>query len=238
MGLWSQCHEVYDGIHREIAVAGILPVFLCAAPGSSEGSDRVRVGLKIGWPESWVSYDGPWGPQTTDTDTRIFSGGIVVELPLGDSATPAIVSGITYVVKSGAPYDGAVKHHSPDGMHTLDWETYYFAVPLMLKHSPMSGELNPYVTLGGEIGIPVKAVLISNVYIGNTAEEPGGATDITDDMRVVEFSLAAAVGFGFPIGSSSGFVEVTYSHGLNDVWREHPEEVRYRMVMVSGGILF
>jgi hypothetical protein len=196
------------------------------------------VGVKVGWPETWVSYDGPWEPQTTDTDTRILSGGIVVELPLRDSVAFDIVSGITYVVKSGAPYDGAVKHDAPDGLHTLDWVTYYFTVPLMLKYSFMSGRLNPYVAFGGEIGIPVKAELSSDIYVEGVAQGLGGPEDITDEMRVVELSLAIAGGFEFPIGSRSGFVEASCVHGLNDVWREHPDEVRYRMIVVSGGIMF
>jgi len=216
----------------------VVLVFLCALPSSSEGSDGLRVGLKVGSPESWVSYDGPWGQQRTDTDSRIFSGGIVLEMPLRGSATLAAVSGVTYVVKSGDSYDGAVKLDTPEGLLTLDWVTYYFAVPVMLKYSFMPGQLSPYVSCGAEIGIPVKAEMSSCIYRDERVQGFCDSRDITDDMRVVEVSLAAAGGLEFPIGSSAGFVEVAYVHGLNDVWREYPEEVRYRMLMVSGGVMF
>jgi hypothetical protein len=233
-------HERKDTVTRSsvVATAGVLLLLLCAVTTSSEGSDRFRVGLKVGNPWSWVSYDDPQGHQDTGSDSRIFSGGIVLELPLKGSSTLAVVSGVTYVVKSGAPHDGAVRYDTPDGILTLDWETYYFSVPLMLKYSFMSSQLSPYVACGAEIGIPVKAEMNSSIYSEEWVEESWDSRDITDDMRVVEFSLAAAGGLEFPIGSSSGFVEVTYVHGLNDVWRESRGEVRYRMIMVSGGVLF
>ena len=221
-----------------IATAGVALLLLCFVPAASEGSDRFRVGLKVGNPWSWVSYDGPWGQQTTENDTRIFSGGIVLEMPLMGSARLAAVSGVTYVVKSGAPSDGAVKLDTPDGLLTLDWVTYYFALPVMLKYSFMSGQLTPFVAGGAEIGIPVKAELSSYTYRDERVQGFGDSRDITDEMRVIELSLAVAGGFEFPIGSSAGFLEATYVHGLNDVWRVHPEEVRYRMLMVSGGIMF
>ena len=218
--------------------AGMVLLLLCAVTTPCEGSDRLRVGLKVGNPWSWVSYDDSQGHQDTGSDSRIFSGGIVLEFPLKSSSTLAAVSGVTYVVKSGAPGDEAVRFDTPDGTPTLDWVTYYLAVPLMLKYSFMRGQLSPYVACGAEIGIPVKAEMNSSIYSEEWVAESGDSGDITDDMRVVEFSLAAAGGLEFPIGSSSGFLEVTYVHGLNDVWRVYPAEVRYRMLTVSGGILF
>ena len=221
-----------------VATGGAVLLLLFTVTTSSEGSDRLRVGLRVGNPWSWVSYDDPRGHQDTGSDSRIFSGGIVLELPLRGSSTLAAVSGVTDVVKSGGSHDGAVMYDTPDGTLTLDWVTYYFSVPLMLKYSFMPGQLSPYVAGGAEIGIPVKAELASDPYPPSGEPGPCSLRDITDDMRVVEFSLAAAGGFEFPIGSSAGFVEATYVHGLNDVWREYPGEVRYRMIMVSGGVMF
>jgi hypothetical protein len=221
------------------ATVAVALVFLCTVPSSSDGSDRLRVGLKVGWPWSWISHDGPWGQQDSDTDTRIFSGGIVLELPFRDSATLAVVSGVTYVVKSGDTYNGAVKQVTPTEMLTLDWTCYYFAVPLMLKHSFTPGRLSPYIAGGAEIGIPVKAEYMSCSYRDERVQGLCDSRNVTDDMRVIEFSLAAAGGLDFPIGGSlSGFVEVAYVHGLNDVWKDDLEEVRYRTLTVSGGLMY
>jgi hypothetical protein len=221
-----------------LVTAAVVLVLVGVVPSQSRGSDGFRFGLKLGWPWSWISYDGPWGRQDTDTDTRIFSGGVVLEFPLRDSATPAIVSGVTYVVKSGDSYDGAVKFDSPIGMLTLDWDCYYLAVPVMVKHSFATGGVRPYVAGGGEIAFPMKAELSSYTYPTSGEPATGGTRDVTDDMRVVEFSLAAVGGLEFPIGSGSGFVEVVYAHGLTDVWKSDLGEVRFRTLTLSGGVMF
>jgi len=225
-----------------ITTAALVLVLLCAVPSSSEGSAGLRVGLKAGWPWSWISYDGPGGQQNTDSDTRIFSGGIVLELPFGDSGALAVVSGVTYVVKSG---DGDVnggtildEHGTPIGTLTSDWEYYCVAVPLNVKCSFATGQLSPYVAGGAEIGIPVKAERLSSLSPAGGGPTAWSVRDVKDDMRAFEFSLAGACGLEFPIGSNAGFVEVAYVHGLTDVWKDDLEEVRYRTLTLSGGVMF
>ena len=164
--------------------------------------------------------------------------------PVGNASALAVVSGVTYVVKSGEAngVDGGTavdEHGTPIGTLTLDWTGYYFAVPLMVKHSFATGQLSPYVAGGAEIGIPVKGEHSSDISpVEGEYVWTGGVEDVTDDMRVVEFSLAVAGGLEFPIGSSAGFVEVSYVHGLTDVWKDDLDEVRYRTLTLSGGVMF
>jgi hypothetical protein len=221
----------------------LVLVLLCVAPSPGAGSDGLRVGLRLGWPWSWIVYEDPQGRQTTDDDTRIFSGGLVLEWPIGDSGALALASGVTYVVKSGEAHgvDGGTvvdEHGTPIGTLTLDWTGYYFAVPLMVKRSFAIGQLNPYVAGGVEIGIPVKGEQSSDISPVEGGAWTGDVKDVTDDMRVVESCLAVATGLEFPIGSSSGFLEVAYSLGLNDVWKDDLEEVRFRTLTLSGGVMF
>jgi hypothetical protein len=56
------------------ATAVVVLLLLCAWPPPSEGSDGLRVGLKLGWPWSWIVYNDSRERQSTDDDTHIFSG--------------------------------------------------------------------------------------------------------------------------------------------------------------------
>jgi hypothetical protein len=166
----------------------------------------------------------------------------VLELPLGDSGGLAAVSGVTYVVKSGDGFvDGGTitdEDGTPIGTLDLDWTCYYFAIPLFVRYSFATGRLRPYVAGGAEIGIRVKAEVTSNLFPDSGGPTTGSIRDATDDVRLVEFSLAAAGGLEFPIGSHLGFVEVTCVHGLTDVWEDDLETVRYRTLTLSGGVMF
>jgi hypothetical protein len=215
-------------------------VLLLALPSASEGSEGIRVGLKAGWPWSWISYDDSRGRQDTDTDTRILSGGPVLELPFGDSDHMTVVMGATYVVRSGAA-QGVELARVPDdtdSLRTADWTYYCVAVPLLVKYSATTGQLTPYVAGGVEMGIPLMGEMTTSATPSGGGTTVAVVKDITDDMRVVEFSLAAAVGVDLPLGSWAGFVEIMYEHGLTDVWKDDRGEVRYRTLTLSGGIMF
>jgi hypothetical protein len=153
------------------------------------------------------------------------------------------VSGVTYVVRSGGGrgvHGGTAvdEHGTPIGTLTLDWDGYYFVVPLMVKQGLAAGLFRPYPAAGTEMGIPVKGEQVSDTSPVGGGASTGGVKDVRDDMRVLEFSLAAAAGLEFPVGSNAGFVEVAYSHGLNDVWKDDLEEVRFRTLTLSAGVMF
>ena len=225
---------------RVVGTAVLLLVLfgVMASPGYS--ADGLRVGVRAGWPWSWISYDDPRGPQETDTDTRIFSGGMVLELPLWGSDRLSLVSGVTYVVRSGAPLGIEMENQPGDitGTRTSDWTYYCIAAPLLVKYSFTTVHLAPYVACGAEVGIPLKGEQSSDFAPADGGPITGDIRDVTDDMRVVEFSLAAVGGLEFPVGSRVGFVELVYVHGLTDVWRDDLEEVRYRTLTVMGGVMF
>jgi hypothetical protein len=225
-----------------IAVVAVVLVLSCASPSLGRDSDGPRVGLKLGWPWSWVSYDGFGGKQETDSDTRIFSGGVVLDLPLAESGALALASGITYVVRSGAPdvESGPVTDEDGDPIGTLisDWNYYCLAFPLSIKYSSLGGGLVPYVAGGAEIGIPLKAERVSSLSPAGGGAATSGTRDVKDKMGAVELSLMAACGLEFPVGARAGFVELTYVHGLTDVWKDDLEEVRFRTLTLSGGIMF
>jgi len=187
-----------------------------------------------------------------DGDSRYGPGyfvGIITIVPLGSRSRLAIESGILFYQRGGET-DFQFVRTDPDAAilwertDTYDWRLGYMALPMLLRYS-FSEEGGLYVKAGPELAFLHTAELEKPVYDSESVEEPEAENVVAnarDSFNFYDVSVIGAVGYVFPAGVFSGFVEASYVAGLRDV-HHNPDGVfdvklKNTTIGLSVGVLF
>jgi len=99
-------------------------------------------------------------------------------------------------------------------------------VPVKL-HWNLSGALSPHVAAGPQLA-----------FIGRTRQSFGGVeTDVSDDVRDVDFELLLGAGLGMRAGRGRVTLELRHAIGLRNV-DETENEIKVRSLQVLVGYQF
>jgi hypothetical protein len=193
-------------------------------------------------------YDWPEGFSWEFEDERraTFGAGAFVAYEFGDSGMWALESGVVYQRRGGYT-DSEYVVTGPDSPEPIDtgtyrytWELAYFSVPLVARASFGTGNVRPYAKLGPEVSKLYWAELTGEDLDCNGL--PSSREDVKDWLTDLDWGATAAAGLEFPIGGSSGFVEIGYSHGFTDIMDPADVEIDVtlynRVLSLTAGVGF
>jgi hypothetical protein len=77
--------------------------------------------------------------------------------------------------------------------------------------------VKPFVKMGVEFGIALSAKFEAPKPFASPGPREVEEEDFKDDLKKPDTGLLVALGLDFPIGSFSGFAQLSYSHGVGDI---------------------
>lgn len=221
-----------------------LAVLLAAHPASGT---TFRFGVHAGLNLSRAAYelvDVIDSSDVTDAVNAGFMGGVTVSMAFEDNDILTMESGVFYEMRGGTT-ELKVEVLDPDRSGRLteteehEWILTCLTVPLTAKVRLSGGSMHPYAKVGGEVVIPLSAEWRGPELVGS---DEIVVRDISDDMTFADFALLVALGIDVPVGQFSGFIEVSYRHGLTDFWDVEDAaadaQLRHRVVSFGAGMLF
>jgi hypothetical protein len=199
--------------------------------GPGGGSFAIKGGITSG------TLGSPLGSAVSYNSDNIvgFAGGIGLGFPAAPSASLDI--DVLYVRKGGRTQGTLVKEGQEYPM-TSDYLLQYVVLAPMIRAFPARVGPRPYLLVGGEVGILVKATRDSR------APQAGEqyVSDMKRDFRQYDYAVTAGLGVEFPMGGNSYFfTEGRYAFGLSRVDEENgmaPNESYTRTIYVMGGFRF
>jgi hypothetical protein len=182
-----------------------------------------------GYEEDWI-----------DDDFRIGYGfGGIIGLALVETGSLSLESGLLYQRKGG---DSHLKYplYGPRGdlagwhCTELNWKFTYLTIPVLARATLGDCRTKPYIKIGPEVGILLSAKYERPGYPQYGEMDERVEEDVKDAITSVDFSLFLAGGVRFAVGSKVLLVELSYSHGLTDVY--DPEDAYWEEEMMNGVI--
>ena len=226
----------------------LVSVFLfCCSVTCVAGWDA-DVGAQFGGGLTRAQYESDYFDGDSSYGPGLFTG-IITVVPLGTRSNLAIESGLLFYQRGGETEFQFVRTDPEGGFlwertDTYDWRLGYMALPLLLRYS-FSEEGGLYVKAGPELAFLHTAELEKPVYDSESVEEPEAedvVTNARDSFNFYDVSVIGGVGYVFPAGRVSGFVEVSYVAGLRDVFHASgavsDPVIKNSSVWLSLGVLF
>ncbi|MFC1572117.1 porin family protein [Candidatus Eisenbacteria bacterium] len=189
-------------------------VFSCLLAGPALGQfQEVDFSLKGGINYANMAVDPD--PGNGGSILRFGGGGT---LGMNFSRKFSIGIDVLYLMKGtkNSYRDGGSIVHREVEFHT---ELDYLVINPNFRLQPTSGRSTPYLTLGPEIGILLKATSHTEDDRSN-----GEKQDVKDSFESTDIAINFGAGLDFPIGSSNFFIESRYSFGLTDVSATQPDD--------------
>ena len=186
---------------------GILVVVGAYGPWRATEA-QVRQTVEAGVHYSTLDYDQAYS--FWDTGWRFsFTGGAAVEIPLGERW--ALAPGLRYVQKGNqVRYDLRPALPAAGEFRILQ---DYLAVAVRLRFRPLSSR-RMAVCIGPEVAFLVSAHSVTVSAIPAQFVTETSYDDIRDDLKKVDFSVAAGAEVPFPVENHEVFVALRYSEGL------------------------
>jgi len=226
----------------------LVSVFLFCWSATCVGGWEADIGVQVGGGLTRAQYESDYFEGDSSYGPGFFAG-IITIVPLGARSSLALESGILFYQRGGETEFQFVRTDPEEGIlwertDTYDWRLGYMALPLLLRYS-FSEEGGLYVKAGPELAFLHTAELEKPVYDPESVEEPEAESVVTnarDSFNFYDVSVIVAVGYVFPTGGFSGFVEVSYVAGLRDVFHASgaasDPEMKNSSVGLSLGVLF
>jgi hypothetical protein len=167
---------------------------------------RIRPGLELGTNVSTIDYfdELPWWNNGWRAS---FTGGVVVEFPLGDRL--ALTSGLRYVQQGNR-----VEVNIPALVGEFRVVQNYLAVPAWFELHPFPAR-GFFLSLGPEVGFLLSGQVEEEyTTYGFPPTQFDGTMDIGSILEDVNVAIDAGAGFSFPLAGHVGIVQARYSQGI------------------------
>jgi hypothetical protein len=221
-------------------------LFCCGVTGA-RGWDA-NIGVQVGGALTRAQYESDYFDGDSSYGPGLFVG-IITIVPFGARSSLALESGLLFYQRGGETEFQFVRTDPEEGIlwertDTYDWRLGYMGLPLLLRYS-FSEEGGLYVKAGPELAFLHTAELEKPVYDSESIEEPEAeyvVVNARDTFNFYDVLVIGAVGYVFPAGGLSGFVEVSYVVGLRDVFHASgaasDPKMKNSSVGLSLGVLF
>jgi len=231
-----------------LAIVSLGFLTLSPLPLFAQGGS-LHLGAQMGVTLAEASYESEF---LSGGDNRVrpgIVGGAIVDIYLPGQQIFSVETGLLFEMKGGKREFGVIgtdaEGHSLGivGYDRFTWKLNYLTVPLCAKVSLRTGALKPYLKAGPELGILLSSK-IEERFEGSrpgVPSLPATEADVKDRSASTDFGLLFGAGVEFKIGRQAVFAELSYSHGLTNVFKSEEtfiKKLENRVVSLSGGVKF
>jgi hypothetical protein len=200
---------------RRALVAIVAASLVCAwsAPATSAGFDvlGLQPGIRAGGSLARLSLS----TKPDGVDNR-WQPGFVVGATLAYDELPGVGLELQVLYsEQGGELEGSIELFGD----TLDGQAKimmaYLVIPLLASVKATGVTVRPYAKLGPQVGFRISSKAELSPVSGTSVE-----TDIKEETNSVDFSLYFAAGLEFPLTTVSAHLEVGYSIGFTNLFKE------------------